>query len=189
MVNNNKKCAVERLQQLLNKNNQQDISQLFTAVFTASAGEKEGSLVGNLAARLAEQIDNDEIIAFGVYEETTLIAAIFFSRLKLNAPLAVYLLAPVAVATAYQGKGIGKALIQYGINQLKQRSVAIVVTYGDPAFYSKVGFQALSEQVIAAPLPLSMPWGWLGQSLREAAISIIKERPAYVKEFNNLAFW
>ncbi|CAD7778098.1 MAG: hypothetical protein KIIPBIDF_00975 [Candidatus Methanoperedenaceae archaeon GB50] len=46
------------------------------------------------------------------------------------------MLAPVAVSTEHQRKGIGQALINYGLDELKKRSVSIVVTYGDPSFYS-----------------------------------------------------
>ena len=99
------------------------------------------------------------------------------------------MLAPVAVSTGHQGKGIGQALINYGLNELKKRSASVAVTYGDPSFYSKVGFQALSEDIIQAPLELSMPAGWLGQSLSEDLIPAIKERPACVKQFNDPVYW
>lgn len=99
------------------------------------------------------------------------------------------MLSPVAVTTANQGRGTGQAMIRFGLDELKNRSGALVVTYGDPAFYSKVGFQALSEDVIQAPLPLSMPEGWLGQSLSGEAIPNLKSRPTCVREFDNPAYW
>jgi len=99
------------------------------------------------------------------------------------------MLAPVAVNTEHQGKGIGQALINYGLTEIKNRSVAVVVTYGDPSFYTKLGFQPLSENVIQAPLKLSMPEGWLGQSLIEGTIPTVNERPKCVKEFNNPVYW
>jgi len=99
------------------------------------------------------------------------------------------MLAPVAVSTEHQGKGVGQALIKYGLNELKNRSVAVAITYGDPSFYSKVGFRSLPEIVIQAPLRLSMPEGWLGQSLTEQPIPTINERPTCVKEFNDPAYW
>ncbi|HNW41607.1 MAG TPA: N-acetyltransferase, partial [Opitutaceae bacterium] len=134
-------------------------------------------------------IDNNEIICFGVYENKTLVGSIFFTRLQFSKPIQVFMLAPVAVCTEYQGKGIGQALINYGLNELKKRAVNVAVTYGDPSFYSKVGFQALPENVIQAPLKLSMPFGWLGQSLTGESISTINERPVCVKEFNDPVYW
>jgi putative acetyltransferase len=118
-----------------------------------------------------------------------MIGAIFFTRLRFDETIEAYMLAPVAVSTAHQGRGVGQALISFGLHELKNRSVTLAVTYGDPAFYSKGGFQALSEDVIQAPLPLSMPEGWLGQPLSGEAIPILKSRPACVQEFNNTDFW
>lgn len=165
------------------------ISDLFTAVFTSSEGEKEGKLIGKLALELASNIDNKDIIGFGAYENDALIGAIFFTRLHFAAPVQVYMLAPVAVHTEHQGKGVGQDLINYGLNQLKSRCVGVVITYGDPAFYSRVGFQPLPESVIQAPLKLSMPQGWLGQSLTGGEIPAINERPTCVKAFNDPAYW
>jgi predicted N-acetyltransferase YhbS len=173
----------------LDKSNQKEVAELFTSAFSSSVGEEEGVLVGNLSSELASSIDNEESICFGIYENESLIGSIFFTRLKFNSPIKVYMLAPVAVSTDYQEKGIGQALIKYGLNEIKKRSVSVVVTYGAPSFYSKVGFQPLSENVIRAPLKLSMPYGWLGQSLTAEPIPAIKERPVCVKEFNDPAYW
>ena len=174
---------------ILDKKNHQEITKLFTSVFTISEGEKEGRLVGQLASELSSGIENQNIICFGTVEEETIIAAIFFTRLRFEKAIQVYMLAPVAVSTQYQRKGIGQALINYGLTEIKNRSVEVVVTYGDPSFYSKLGFQPLSENIIQAPLKLSMPEGWLGQSLIEDPIPIIKEQPECVKEFNNPVYW
>lgn len=169
--------------------NQRELTGLFTTVFTSSEGEQEGKLIGNLASELASNIDNTDIICFGTYQNRSLIAAIFFTRLRITEPTSVYMLAPVAVSTQHQGKGIGQALITYGLNELKKRSVHVVITYGDPSFYSKAGFQSLSEDVIKPPLKLSMPEGWLAQSLTTGSIPVINEQPECVKEFNNPAYW
>lgn len=176
-------------QKILDNNSQKEVTSLFASVFTASEGEKEGRLIGKLASELSSKIDNQEIICFGTYEEESLIGSIFFTRLRFNEAIQIYMLAPVAVSTQHQGKGIGRALINYGLNELKRRSEAVVVTYGDPSFYSKVGFQALSENVIQAPLKLSMPEGWLGRSLTEEPIPILSNRPTCVKEFNDPVYW
>lgn len=174
---------------ILNKSKQKEVEELFTSVFTSSEGEKEGKLIGNLSSQLASNIDNNEIFCFGVYENETLIGSIFFTRLQFRTPIQVFMLAPVAVSTEHQGKGIGQALINYGLDELKKRSVSVAVTYGAPSFYSKVGFRALSENVIQAPLKLSMPFGWLGQSLTGEPILTIHERPVCVEEFNDPVYW
>ncbi|WP_040725096.1 GNAT family N-acetyltransferase [Thiomicrorhabdus sp. Kp2] len=174
---------------ILDKNSHNQVTSLFTSVFTSSEGEDEGQLIGNLVSALSSDIDNEEIICIGAYESESLIGSIFFTRLRFDKPIQVYMLAPVAVSAEYQGKGIGQSLINFGLNELKSRSVDVAITYGDPSFYSKVGFQALPESVIQAPLKLSMPEGWLGQSLVEGAIPTIKERPTCVKAFNDPIYW
>lgn len=173
----------------LDKSKQNEVTGLFTSVFTSSEGKEQGKLVGDLASKLSSNVDNQEIICFGAYENGSLTGSIFFTRLRFNRPIQVYMLAPVAVHTGHQGKGVGQALVNYGLNELKNRSVAVVTTYGDPSFYSKVGFQPLSEGAIQAPLKLSMPEGWLGQCLVGGLIPTINERPACVKEFNDPVYW
>jgi putative acetyltransferase len=173
----------------LDKNSETEVASLFTSVFTFSEGEEEGKLIGNLASELSSNIDNEEIFCFGAYEEESLIASIFFTRLRFSDPILVYMLAPVSVSTEKQGKGVGKALIKYGLNEMKTRSVAVAITYGDSSFYSKVGFRPLLEDTIKAPLKLSMPEGWLGQSLTNGPIPTINERPTCVKEFNDPVYW
>ena len=174
---------------IFDKNSTEEVASLFTSVFSSSEGEKEGELIGNLASELSSRADNQEIICIGAYEEETIIGVIFFTRLRVNDPITIYMLAPVAVSTKHQGRGVGQTLINYGLNELKDRSVAVAITYGDPSFYSKVGFQALSEKVIQAPLKLSMPEGWLGQSLTEEPIPTVHDRPTCVKEFNDPVYW
>jgi len=173
----------------LDKNIQEHVTRLFTSVFSSSEGEEEGRLIGSLVSKLSSGIDNKEIICFGAYEEDKLTGAIFFTRLRFKEEIQVYMLAPVAVSTKHQGKGVGQALINYGLDELRRRSVAVVVTYGDPAFYARAGFHSLSENVIQAPMELSMPEGWLGQSLTGEPVQAINGRPTCVKEFNDPAYW
>ena len=173
----------------IDNQNTKEVTALFTTVFTSSEGEEEGKLIGKLVSALSSNIDNKDIFCFGAYRQKQLIGSIFFTRLRFKAPLRVYMLAPVAVSTAYQGKGIGQSLINYGLEEMKNISAAVVVTYGDPSYYRKVGFQPLSERVIQAPLALSMPEGWLGQSLTEQPIPAINERPTCVKAFTDPVYW
>ncbi|MDO9131548.1 GNAT family N-acetyltransferase [Hydrogenophaga sp.] len=175
--------------EILDRISQDEVTSLFASVFSSSEGEKEGALIGGLASALAARIDNQEVICMGAFAKGDLTGLIFFTRLRFDDPIYAYLLSPVAVSTSHQRKGIGQALIRFGLEVLKNRAVELVVTYGDPAFYAKVGFRALSEEVIRAPQPLSMPEGWLGQSLSGEDIPIQKCRPACVQEFADSAFW
>jgi putative acetyltransferase len=50
------------------------------------------------------------------------------------------LLGPVAVAPAWQRRGVGSALIRFGLQWLKTENVALVCVLGDPAYYGRLGF-------------------------------------------------
>ncbi len=174
---------------ILDNTSQQEVADLFMVVFTSSEGEQEGKLIGELASKLSSGIDDQEIICIGTYENDSIIGSIFFTHLRFKEVIRVYMLAPVAVSTRHQGRGVGQALINYGLDEMRRRSVDVVVTYGDPAFYTKTGFLPLQESSIKAPLKLSMPQGWLGQSLTQAPIPTLEERPECVRAFNDPVFW
>ena len=174
---------------IISSNSQAEIVNLFTSVFTDSEGQAEGKIIGYLASELSKAIDDKNILCLATYEHNSIIGAIFFSRLHFKQAIRVFMLAPVAVSTNHQGKGVGQTMINYGLSELKNRSVDVAITYGDPSFYSKVGFSSLSEEVIQAPLILSMPEGWLGLSLTEDQIPQLNEKPTCVKEFNNPSYW
>ena len=50
------------------------------------------------------------------------------------------LLGPVAVRPARQGEGIGRALVETGLETLRARGSCGCVLVGDPAFYRRFGF-------------------------------------------------
>jgi putative acetyltransferase len=174
---------------ILDNRYKNEVTSLFCSVFSSSEGEEEGKLIGRLAADLAENINNQEIICIGAIDGKSIAGVIFFTRLQFEEPVQAYMLAPVAVSTAHQSKGIGQALIQFGLEELKNRDVTLAITYGDPAFYSKVGFKALSLDEIQAPRQPSMPEGWLGQSLSTEPTPILLSRPTCVHQFDNPDYW
>ena len=178
---------------LLSQTDRVAVTALFTESFTTAAGEEEGQLVGGLADALATSIDNTTVIAYGAYEQHSsrgeLVGAIFFTQLQFEEPVQVYMLAPVAISSTHQQQGLGQGLIRYGMDAIKQRSTDWVVTYGDPAYYSKVGFEPVSEAVIKAPLSMSMPQGWQACSLKGEVTPVLESRPKCVEPFNNPVYW
>ncbi|MBE9136420.1 N-acetyltransferase [Nodosilinea sp. LEGE 07088] len=166
------------------------IEGLFISVFTRSEGEKEGVLIGNLANDLISSTDSQDLYGFVAVDRKQIVGAIFFSRLTFEKrDIDVFILAPVAVHSDHQGMGIGQALITHGLQEMQKSGVRFVTTYGDPTFYSKVGFQPLSQDVIAAPLELSQPEGWLGQSLTDDSIEAVPGLCSCVQALDNPAYW
>lgn len=166
------------------------ISELFTAAFADSEGADEGALIGALVRRLIEQTEQKDLRVFTAWKDGALLGGVFFTRLVYAGDQrTVFMMAPVAVNTAHQGRGIGQRLISYGLDALRQEGVEIAVTYGDPQFYNRVGFQFVSEADLPAPQPLQYPHGWLAQALNGATIAPFEGPVRCVVAFEDPALW
>lgn len=168
---------------------EQDIATLFTETFAASEGADEGRLIGTLALRLIETTPAEDLHVVTAVDTGGLAGCILFTRLRYDDPRAVFLLAPVAVATARQGQGIGQGLIAHGLDRLRTAGADVAVTYGDPAFYGRIGFRPVTEAVVPAPLPLSMPRGWQAQSLTGRPLDPLRGPATCVPAFADPALW
>jgi putative acetyltransferase len=78
------------------------------------------------------------------------------------------LLGPVAVLPGHQGEGIGRALVEAGLDSLRSHGARGCVLVGDPAFYGRFGFQqhpgiewegVPDENVLCLPMSGEMPAG------------------------------
>ena len=165
------------------------IVQLFKSVFADSEGETEGVLIGQLAKNLFEKTDQRDLFNFVAEIDGQIVGSIFFSRLRFEDCTQAFILAPVAVHSDHQCKGIGQALIRHGLRALRDEGVSVAITYGDPSFYSKVGFRAISHEIVRAPFELSQPEGWLGQSLIGNSIETLSGGCTCVEAFREPAYW
>lgn len=167
----------------------QEVIQLFTDVFSDSEGEEEGRVIGQLVTELIDTTDSNDLLGYISISDDKIVGCIFFSRLTLSSGKIAFILSPVAVASCQQGKGLGQQLISFGIQQLRSHGVALLFTYGDPDFYSKVGFTKICEDVVKAPQKLSYPEGWLAQSLESEGITSEVGVAKCVKALNKQEYW
>ncbi|MGI9354790.1 MAG: GNAT family N-acetyltransferase [Rhizobiaceae bacterium] len=169
---------------------EQEISELFVATFTDSEGVDEGRIVGALANRLMETTPNENMFVFSAYDDQSLVGCIFFSRLEYEQDdRTVFILSPVAVKTDQQKKGVGQKLLTFGLDELRRTEIDVVVTYGDPKYYSKVGFRQITEEFAQAPFELSQPHGWLGQSLSGKDMEPLVGPCSCVEALNRPELW
>jgi len=167
----------------------EEVKQLFTNTFSDSEGKSEGLLIGNLVHDLMTNTDNNDLYGFVATENEKIVGSIFFSKLTFESKISAYLLSPVAVHTKFQKKGIGQKLVNFGLNTLKEDGVELIFTYGDPNYYSKVGFNPIAEKRVKAPLTLTYPEGWLGQSLVNDTIEPITGNSYCVEALNKPKYW
>ena len=170
-------------------NNADEIEQLFIKTFSDSEGQPEGELIGSLAKDFMDSTDTNDLYCFIATEKEQVIGSIFFSRMTFENGINAFVLGPVAILTDHQRKGVGQKLINFGLNILKKSDVELALTYGNPDFYSKVGFSSITEKLVPAPLKLKYPEGWLAQSLVSDEIEPIAGKSHCVQELNKPEYW
>ncbi len=172
------------------KNHTDDIVNLFKATFSASEGAEEGNLIADLVTCFFRSTKESDLFVFSAWDKGALVGSIIFSRLSfIEDARQVFILAPVAVETSRQGQGVGQDLLIYGLREIRKSGVDIAVTYGDPAYYSKVGFIQVTEQEIAPPLALQFPHGWQAQSLTHDSLTPLIGPSKCVEALNKAAYW
>ncbi len=174
---------------LFNTSYSRQVVDLFSSVFSASEGQSEGEVIGHLVSDLISSADGAEVLGFVAFQREEIVGCIFFSRFTVPADTAAFLLSPVAIATEQQGMGLGQKLIRYGLEYLVSENVELVFTYGDPSFYSKVGFEQIDETIVQAPFILSQPEGWLAQSLTGGVIAAQQGPSKCVEALSKQEYW
>ena len=123
-----------------------DQAQVFATHCAAFGRPEEAHLVDALRRAATPQLSLVAEVAGAV------VGHIFFSPAAiepLTGDVQVACLAPVAVAPAHQGRGIGTALVRAGLAQCPALGWQAVFLVGAPAYYARFGF------VLAAPLGLT----------------------------------
>ena len=94
-------------------------------------------------------------------------------------------LAPMAVAPAWQRRGVGTALLQGSLRELSETPHRAIVVLGDPAFYGRFGFRS------AARAGLHDTYGggdaFMILALREGGLDGYRGRVDYAPEFASLS--
>ena len=165
------------------------IRSLFESTFTESDGPEEAMLIGKLVQELMATAAPQELFGFVTCDEAQLVGCIFLTPMTFDVGVSAFLLAPVAVKTEFQGRGIGQQLIRHGLSQMQKQGVELVITYGDPNYYSKVGFVPITESFAKAPYPLSQPQGWQCLVLSGDELPTALGNGHCVSAFNNPAYW
>ena len=169
---------------------EREIVGLFEATFFAAEGYLEGSRVGDIARGLMDCAAIEELFVFTAESGGALVGAVAFSRLVFfGDDRSVFILSPMAVAVASQGRGVGQGLIRHGFDALRDSGVDVVLTYGDPRFYAKLGFSRISTEIVPPPYPLSQPDGWQGLSLTDRELTPLAGPSICAMGLDNPLLW
>ena len=168
----------------------QQIINVFHNSFSASEGESEGVLIRTLVEHLLENTPEGDVFIFAALHHDTVIGCAIFSRLSYSDDARnVFILSPMAVHPDHQNNGIGQTLLRESIAVIRDHGIDILMTYGDPNYYEKIGFLPVTQQVAPPPFPLSMPIGWNAQSLHGSEMLPLQGSCTCVSALNNPAIW
>lgn len=108
-------------------------------------------------AELVQQLREDGLLTLGVVatdDEGQVLGYAAFSPVTLNEEDRQWVgLAPLAVDESVRNQGLGKQLIYEGLDTLNEFGYAAVVVLGDPAFYSRFGFENAAEHQLHCRWP------------------------------------
>ena len=110
-------------------------------------------------------------LSFVAETDGKIVGHLLFTRSLLDAErklVDVLVLSPLGVRPEYQRRGIGSALVRYGLEQVCDRREPLVFLEGSPSFYPRFGFEP------------GGPSGFRKPSLRipDAAFQVVKQ-PTY----------
>jgi predicted N-acetyltransferase YhbS len=91
------------------------------------------------------------------------------------------MLGPLTVEPAFEGRGIGAALMRRSIEAARDRGDALVLLVGDEPYYSRFGFKRIPPRQLELPGPVD-PQRFLALELTEAVMAqakgLVTPRPA-----------
>ncbi len=127
------------------------IADLITAAFADEplSAHDEAQLVSRLRAGAA-YIPKLDLCA--VTPDGSIVGMVMLTRLTVELGDARLLaLAPLAVRPDVQKRGIGSALVKYGLKQARELCFAAVAVLGSPDYYGRFGFVPADKYAISFP--------------------------------------
>ncbi|MGL4728938.1 MAG: GNAT family N-acetyltransferase [Bosea sp. (in: a-proteobacteria)] len=122
------------------------------------------------AYRLREMAGEDAVFGFTAHVGTFLAGSVRLTPVLAGAVNAA-MLGPLTVDPAFEGKGIGAALMSEGIGDARKRGIALILLVGDLAYYSRFGFKPVPPGHIILPGPVD-PARFLALELSEGALKL-----------------
>lgn len=113
-----------------------------------------------------------------------IVGHIFFSDLPIQTEqgtASALSLAPMAVAPAYQRRGIGSALVRAGLDACRTAGHRIVVVLGHADFYPRFGFSAKLAEPLSSPF--SGRASWMAAELVPGALAGVSGGVQYAPPF------
>lgn len=152
-------------------------------------GEEESDSVSTLTIHLLEDPTAQPLLSLIAEHNNQIHGHILFTKVTV-AGLETeggYILCPLAVHKKQQRSGIGKKLIETGLDLLKKQGGKFVIVLGDPAYYSNAGFH--TNHQIKPPYELPYPEAWMAQELKPGVLENIAGTVCCADALNKREYW
>lgn len=172
-----------------------DLDQIL-AVEEEAFGKDEGPEIAELIKALLSDPTAIPLLSVVAEEGGRVIGHILFSSAVLETPeerakARVSLLAPLAVASHLQRRGIGGRLINAGLEILAARGVGLVFVLGHPEYYPRHGFQPAIPLGFSPPYPIpeEVADAWMVQELKTGIIGNTKGKVLCAAALDRPEYW
>lgn len=107
---------------------------------------------------------SSDVLSLVATNDDALVGHAVFTRCRLvGTDTQPWLLGPLGVVSAHQGRGVGTALVRDGHARLQALGATHVLVFGDTNYYGRFGFQPRSR--VAPPHPIPEKWQAAWQEL------------------------
>lgn len=166
-----------------------DLQDVLAVERAAFGSAEEAALVNDLL----KDDSAKPVVSLLALKNGTPVGHILFTRARLvpEAPLSIYILAPLAVVPEYQKAGIGKALVEKGLKVLSNAGVHLVFVLGHPSYYPRFGFRPAGVIGFEAtyPIPDKNADAWMVQELATDIIDGSRGRVVCADLMNRPEYW
>ncbi len=134
------------------------------------------------ASRMRETGSPDLSLAFVARVGSLLVGSIRQTPVKL-ADLNGLLLGPLTVEPAFEGKGIGRALMERSVGAAREQGYQLILLVGDVPYYARFGFKQVPMGRITLPGPVD-PSRFLYLELGENILASISGKNIVVSQLS-----
>jgi putative acetyltransferase len=101
------------------------------------------------------------------------------------------ILAPLAVIPDYQKRGVGKKLVECGMEKLAENGVELVFVLGHPLYYSRHGFRPAGAIGFKAPYPIPEKDSdaWMVKPLKPGLIGEVNGTVQCANSLDKPGYW
>jgi predicted N-acetyltransferase YhbS len=124
------------------------------------------------ASRLREGASHHLELSFTAIVGTLLVGSVRMTPVMAGDEAAL-MLGPLTVEPAFEGRGIGGALMRRSLEAAKAKGHTLVLLVGDEPYYSRFGFRHILPQHLQLPGPVN-PARFLALELEEGALARAK---------------